>query len=738
MASTADIAQALKYGPKAGQQMRRSAYLEDALKALSAPTQNINSAGELAARLAGVALLSRASNKAQDRTLQAISDDRKEETARLLAGLGPKAPVAPPQPPSLPPVAQQAPQGPMVAAPPPMQQPAMAQASPQQPPAGPGAYREAVAGIESRGSGDYAALGPVTKTGDRAFGRYQVMGANLPEWTREALGREMSPQEFLADPKAQDAVFDHRFGSFVEKYGSPQQAASVWFTGRPMEQGANRSDQLGTTGSEYVQRFSQGLGPQGAPPQAAQAPQPPMQPMPAPNLQTADAQSQQPPQAAPPPQGEMQPFQVATAGQLQSDMIPSAPASSPPPSGAPPAATPQAAAGGNAPQWPTYQPTQPEVSYVEGLLKDPRTFEQGRAEAMKLQQKMSQPAPAKIVEMNGVQFYVPETPGQGGPPVMIPVPQQAMTRNAPAEQFGVAAARGTIMSADPYNNLKTVVAPQPGQQIASNPGEPYRETFTPGGSNDPYRPQAPDKNYQYVPGGSQQVIPGSPADLKNPANVMEGANRFGGMVKTIVDNAMKVKQNYGAVQTGFKQKNGTGDIAMINGLQKLIDEGVVKGEDVTMQMKSNGLEGTLGSYSQYLSSGGLLSPDIRDKVFQTAGDLYKNLDKTYQVRIQSLQPGFDEAYGQGAFGKYVFPEAFASELGWNGEKPGAAPAAPPQPSSVQIRALQGVKGYDRSKPLGDPAHPFVAVDDATVQKLDTPANRGKHIVLPNGAIAVID
>jgi hypothetical protein len=121
-------------------------------------------------------------------------------------------------------------------------------------------YREAIASIESRGSGDYAALGPVTRKGDRAYGRYQVMGANIPAWTEEVLGRRMTPQEFVASPEAQDAVFDAKFGGYVEQYGSPEEAASVWFTGRPLAQGANRRDQLGTSGAQYVRKFAQAAG----------------------------------------------------------------------------------------------------------------------------------------------------------------------------------------------------------------------------------------------------------------------------------------------------------------------------------------------------------------------------------------------------------------------------------------------------------------------------------------------
>jgi hypothetical protein len=109
-------------------------------------------------------------------------------------------------------------------------------------------YRNAIASIESAGSGGYSALGPNVR-GDRAYGKYQVMGANIPSWTKEALGYSMTPEEFLASPEAQDAVFDHRFGGYVQKYG-PEGAASMWFSGDPTPDGD----------SDYVSKFSNALG----------------------------------------------------------------------------------------------------------------------------------------------------------------------------------------------------------------------------------------------------------------------------------------------------------------------------------------------------------------------------------------------------------------------------------------------------------------------------------------------
>jgi len=122
-------------------------------------------------------------------------------------------------------------------------------------------YLGAIANIESRGQKDpYATLGPVTESGDRAYGKYQVMGANVPEWTERHLGQRMTPQEFLQNGEAQEQVARKEFGSYLTKYGTPEDAASTWFSGRPMARAGNAADVLGTTVPAYVNKFRAGLG----------------------------------------------------------------------------------------------------------------------------------------------------------------------------------------------------------------------------------------------------------------------------------------------------------------------------------------------------------------------------------------------------------------------------------------------------------------------------------------------
>jgi hypothetical protein len=118
-------------------------------------------------------------------------------------------------------------------------------------------YAGAISSIES--GGNYRAIGPATKTGDRALGKYQVMGANVGPWSREILGREVSPREFIANDEIQDAIFKGKFGQYAEKYG-PEGAAKAWFAGEGGMNDPNRKDVLGTTVASYGAKFSKALG----------------------------------------------------------------------------------------------------------------------------------------------------------------------------------------------------------------------------------------------------------------------------------------------------------------------------------------------------------------------------------------------------------------------------------------------------------------------------------------------
>lgn len=136
-----------------------------------------------------------------------------------------------------------------------------------------GRMLEVLAAKES--GGKYDALGPTVtyKSGqqDRAYGKYQIMGANIPQWTQEHLGRPMTPEEFLRNPEAQEKVAQGQFTKYLKQTGSVDDAVAMWASGRPLAQSANDRDlAFGTKVADYVADYKKRLGGQ----QVAQAPAP--------------------------------------------------------------------------------------------------------------------------------------------------------------------------------------------------------------------------------------------------------------------------------------------------------------------------------------------------------------------------------------------------------------------------------------------------------------------------------
>jgi len=136
------------------------------------------------------------------------------------------------------------------------------------------AIKRGISYVETRGAPNaYAIQGkPRPSDGKRALGKYQVFETNLPSWTREALGRELSKEEFLASPDAQEKVADYFMGQSLQKYGRPEDVASVWFTGRPVAEANNAADYTGTDNATYQDLFKKGMAMGGSMPSVVGAP----------------------------------------------------------------------------------------------------------------------------------------------------------------------------------------------------------------------------------------------------------------------------------------------------------------------------------------------------------------------------------------------------------------------------------------------------------------------------------
>lgn len=122
------------------------------------------------------------------------------------------------------------------------------------------AIMQAIGVVESAGSGGYQAIGPPSKGGDRAYGKYQVMGANIGPWAQEAIGRIVSIDDWLNDPALQDTVVRAKLQQYWNRYGTIEDVASMWFSGKPFSaSSAGLADSTGTTVANYVQRVKDAL-----------------------------------------------------------------------------------------------------------------------------------------------------------------------------------------------------------------------------------------------------------------------------------------------------------------------------------------------------------------------------------------------------------------------------------------------------------------------------------------------
>lgn len=86
---------------------------------------------------------------------------------------------------------------------------------------------------------------------DRAYGKYQVMGANIPSWTRQYYGRTLTPEQFRNNKQAQEAVARGRLKSYYKSYGF-RGAASAWYSGNPNLHMSTRAQTGGPSIKGYV------------------------------------------------------------------------------------------------------------------------------------------------------------------------------------------------------------------------------------------------------------------------------------------------------------------------------------------------------------------------------------------------------------------------------------------------------------------------------------------------------
>lgn len=85
---------------------------------------------------------------------------------------------------------------------------------------------------KSSGTGGYQLIGKESPDGNgHPIGKYGVPSTELQSWLKDSGMPAMTEEQFLSDPKSQDALAQSKFGALQKQYGSFDEAMKVWSSG---------------------------------------------------------------------------------------------------------------------------------------------------------------------------------------------------------------------------------------------------------------------------------------------------------------------------------------------------------------------------------------------------------------------------------------------------------------------------------------------------------------------------
>jgi len=91
------------------------------------------------------------------------------------------------------------------------------------------------------------------------------------------------------------------------------------------------------------------------------------------------------------------------------------------------------------------------------------------------------------------------------------------------------------------------------------------------------------------------------------------------------------------LSSALKLRTGQGDIAAINFLQKMVDEGVVRGEDIRVQQMAQSFVDQMKGWINQAKEGELLPDAVRQKMAQTAYSVYQNNTATHKRTVEGFR-----------------------------------------------------------------------------------------------------
>ena len=225
---------------------------------------------------------------------------------------------------------------------------------------------------------------------------------------------------------------------------------------------------------------------------------------------------------------------------------------------------------------------------------------------------------SKILEIEGEQAAL-KTRAQAAQnlfgPVASSAPQGASAQAAAVAQQGpsaVSTAQGATASAAATTNMPQV-DPRLGIVLTQGRQAGLRAAYMKG-----------DKEF----GDALRAYQKEDQDL-----VKDARDRLKPAIKEVQETSTKIGIIERSLLAAASGQRGTADISAVNAFQRLVDDGVVRGEDIALQASATGWYTQLITWSQKAKTGDLLDNSIRARMIETAKQIAAARYATFQTTV---------------------------------------------------------------------------------------------------------
>ena len=110
-------------------------------------------------------------------------------------------------------------------------------------------------------------------------------------------------------------------------------------------------------------------------------------------------------------------------------------------------------------------------------------------------------------------------------------------------------------------------------------------------------------------------------------------------LKPVLEATQEIERKLRGVRTGIARKDGTGDVAAVNFLIKMIDSGVVTQGELSVQLGGQGIIDRMRTWAENYQEGAILGETLRPRVAALAEALAQDTYNTYRPQLEKTRRG---------------------------------------------------------------------------------------------------